>query len=107
QVGARIAALGNGRFPPLRITGGPLRGISHTLPVASAQVKSAVLLAGLFARGETAVIEPTPTRDHTEQMLAWFGAQVHRQPGRVSVTSGGLRGGDLAVPGDIAYAEVV
>jgi len=107
QMGARIAALGDGRFPPLRITGGPLRGISYTLPVASAQVKSAVLLAGLFARGETTVVEPTLTRDHTERMLAWFGAQVHRQPGRVSVTPGGLRGRELAVPGDISSAAFV
>ncbi len=107
QMGARIAALGNGRFPPLRITGGLLRGISYTLPVASAQVKSAVLLAGLFAQGETTVIEPTLTRDHTERMLAWFGAQIHRQPGRVSVTSGALRGRELAVPGDISSAAFV
>src|SRR3989441_1231326 len=107
QMDARIAALGDGRFPPLRITGGPLRGISYTLPVASAQVKSAVLLAGLFARGETTVIEPTLTRDHTERMLAWFGAPIHRQPGRVSVTSGALRGRELAVPGDISSAAFV
>lgn len=104
QMGARIVALGGGRFPPLRITGGPLRGISYTLPVASAQVKSAVLLAGLFARGETTVVEPVATRDHTERMLAWFGAKVNQQTGRVSVTSGELRGREVRVPGDMSSA---
>jgi len=104
QMGARIAALGDGRFPPLRITGGPLRGISYTLPVASAQVKSAVLLAGLFARGETTVVEPNPTRDHTERMLAALGAPVRRDDGRVSIGAAALRGREIRVPGDMSSA---
>lgn len=104
QMGARVEALGGGRYPPLRITGGPLRGITYRLPVPSAQVKSAVLLAGLFAQGETAVVEPVPTRDHTERMLDWFGGRVTRQAGRVSVTSSGLRGREVRVPGDISSA---
>ncbi len=103
QMGARIVALGGGgRHPPLRITGGPLRGISYTLPVPSAQVKSAVLLAGLFADGETTVIEPVPSRDHTERMLEWFGGRVTRRAGGISVTAGELRGRDVSVPGDIS-----
>ena len=104
QMGARIAALGDGRFPPLRITGGPLRGISYTLPVASAQVKSAVLLAGLFARGETTVVEPNPTRDHTERMLVALGAPVRRDDGRVSIGAAALRGREIRVPGDMSSA---
>jgi len=104
QMGARVEALGGGRFPPLRITGGPLRGITYRLPVPSAQVKSAVLLAGVFAQGETVVVEPVPTRDHTERMLDAFGGRVTRQAGRVSVTSSGLRGREVRVPGDISSA---
>ncbi len=70
------------RLPPLEIRGAPLRGVEYELPVASAQVKSCVLLAGLLAEGETCVIEPLPTRDHTERMLAAAGATVERSPGR-------------------------
>jgi 3-phosphoshikimate 1-carboxyvinyltransferase len=107
QMGARIVALGDGRFPPLRITGGSLRGIAYTLPVASAQVKSAVLLAGLLAEGTTTVREPTPTRDHTERMLAWFGVQVQRNGSAVSVTPGPLGGREVFVPGDVSSAAFV
>src|SRR2546429_2164650 len=91
-MGAGIVASGDGRFPPLRITGRSLRGITYTLPIASAQVKSAVLLAGLLAQGPTTVVEPTPTRDHTERMLAAFGAPIRRDGDRVSVTAAALPG---------------
>ena len=64
---------------PITIEGGPVQAISYELPVASAQVKSAVLLAGLYAEGETTVVEPLPTRDHTENMLEQAGVTVHRQ----------------------------
>lgn len=104
QMGARIVASGDGRFPPLRISGGSLRGITYTLPVASAQVKSAVLLAGLLAEGPTTVVEPTPTRDHTERMLAAFGAPIRRDGDRVSVTAAALRGHEVRVCGDISSA---
>ena len=104
QMGARIVASGDGRFPPLRISGGSLRGITYTLPVASAQVKSAVLLAGLLAEGPTTVVEPTPTRDHTERMLATFGAPIRRDGDRVSVTAAALRGHEVRVCGDISSA---
>ena len=75
-MGATVLGRDGGRLPPLTIRGGSLKGIDYTLPVASAQVKSAILLAGLFAEGETTVHEPGPSRDHTERMLRWFGAEV-------------------------------
>jgi len=95
----------NGR-PPLRIRGGaPLRGIDCTLPVASAQVKSALLLAGLYASGETTVHEPAVTRDHTERMLAVFGQPVRREGLSVALAPAGrLQGTDVEVPGDLSSA---
>ena len=106
QMGAKLSATGEKFCPPLIIDGTPdLRGIEYRLPVASAQVKSAVLLAGLFARGMTTVIEPVPTRDHTERMLEFFGVPVARDGARISV--GGRRlpsARDFTVPGDISSA---
>jgi len=103
RMGARIETT-NG-LPPVRIGGAELSAISYELPVASAQVKSAVLLAGLYAGGPTTVIEPLPTRDHTELMLAAAGASVTRRPGRVSVAPAkALRLGDVRVPGDFSAA---
>ena len=90
---------------PLRIRGSSrLRSIEYHLPVASAQIKSCVLLAGLNADGETSVIEPVATRDHTERMLRWFGVDVKRSGSRVSVEGRrGLRsGGEMTIPGDIS-----
>ena len=106
QMGARLRAQGEGGRPPLRIEpAGDLRGIHYHLPVASAQVKSAVLLAGLYAAGETCVTEPAPTRDHTERMLAAFGYPVRRDGGRVCLDGRGrLTGTELAVPGDLSSA---
>ncbi|HNY40965.1 MAG TPA: 3-phosphoshikimate 1-carboxyvinyltransferase, partial [Bryobacteraceae bacterium] len=72
QMGARLGAR-DGKFPPIEIEGGELRPIDYAMPVASAQVKSCLLLAGLYARGETCVREPAPSRDHTERMLEGFG----------------------------------
>jgi len=103
RMGASIAAV-NGR-PPLTIDGAALHGISHVPEVPSAQVKSAVLLAGLHASGRTAVIEPSPTRDHTERALHAFGVHVGRANGAVSVEGGQrLRAIDVHVPGDISSA---
>ncbi len=76
QMGATVELLGPGGTAPIRIRGGDLRGIEYALPVASAQVKSCVLLAGLFADGSTTVIEPAPTRDHTERLLRAMGVRV-------------------------------
>jgi 3-phosphoshikimate 1-carboxyvinyltransferase len=100
-MGARVDAA-DGR-PPLTITGGPLTGVTHTPEVPSAQIKSAVLLAGLRAAGTTTVVETQPTRDHTERALAAFGVAVDASvPGRLTVTGGAPLHGGLAlrVPGD-------
>ena len=105
QMGAVIETAEGGR-PPLRIKGGRrLRGIQYELPVPSAQVKSALLLAGLYAEGETAVTEPAPTRDHTERMLSAFGYEVATAGRTVTLRGGGrLRGTELRVPADISSA---
>lgn len=92
-------------FPPLKIAGGKLSPIEYELPVASAQVKSAVLFAGLFARGETTVVEPIRTRDHSEIALRAFGAQVTRTGPRITLAGEQpLTGIDAEVPGDISSA---
>ncbi len=104
-MGARIEAEPGG-LAPLRIQGGRLRPILYRMPVASAQVKSAVLLAGLLAMGETTVVEPAPTRDHTERMLPLFGAEVKVRDQAVSVQGPArLRGAQICVPGDISSAS--
>ena len=103
QMGAQVES--DGGKPPLEIGDGELRGIRYELPVASAQVKSCVLLAGLYARGRTTVLEPSPTRDHTERMLTAAGAPVTRRPGRVSVGPvEALRLREVFVPGDFSAA---
>lgn len=90
---------------PLEIEGRPLRGIDYELPVASAQVKSAILLAGLYADSETTVVEPVPTRDHTELMLEAAGARVARRPTSVTVwPAERLELGTVEVPGDFSSA---
>jgi len=102
-MGARIETT-EGR-PPLAIQGGELKGIRYELPVASAQVKSCVLLAGLYAAGRTTVVEPLPTRDHTELMLEAAGVSVRRQQRRISVgPAERLRLGEVVVPGDFSAA---
>jgi 3-phosphoshikimate 1-carboxyvinyltransferase len=93
------------RLPPLRIEAAPLSGISYELPVASAQVKSCLLFAGLLADGETRVIEPLPSRDHSERILAAAGAEVRRSEGAVSVRPASrLEPGAIAVPADFSSA---
>jgi 3-phosphoshikimate 1-carboxyvinyltransferase len=103
-MGARLEAR-DGRLPPLAIEGSPLHGISYRLPVASAQVKSCLLLAGLLAEGETTVVEELPTRDHTERMLRQAGAQVRSNAGAVSVTGvERIELGSVEVPADFSSA---
>jgi 3-phosphoshikimate 1-carboxyvinyltransferase len=103
RMGARVEAV-DGR-PPLTIHGGDLQAIEYRAEVPSAQVKSAILLAGLQGRGRTSVIEPTPTRDHTERALATFGVTVTADGGAIAVDGGQrLRACTLAVPGDISGA---
>jgi 3-phosphoshikimate 1-carboxyvinyltransferase len=104
RMGARIEAR-EGGYAPLKIAGAPLTAIEYMLPVPSAQVKSAVLLAGLFAEGITSVVEPVRTRDHTELALAEFGARIDRE-GRAIRIHGRPRLGARAldVPGDLSSA---
>ncbi len=120
QMGAKLSAEGEKQCPPLSVEGGPLKGITYKLPVASAQVKSAVLLAGLFAEGSTTVIEDVRSRDHTERMLEYYLVKTKREErweGGPSLTTRKLReiritvkGGqipesrDFHVPGDISSA---
>jgi 3-phosphoshikimate 1-carboxyvinyltransferase len=103
-MGAHITA-GDGERPPLRIHGGKLKAIDYTTPTASAQVKSAVLFAGLFAKGETSVEEPHRTRDHSEQALRAFGVELNRRRTRTTLRGGQkLHAIQAAVPGDISSA---
>jgi 3-phosphoshikimate 1-carboxyvinyltransferase len=104
KMGARIEAT-NEQFPPLRITGQKLKGITYALPVASAQVKSCVLLAGLYAQGETTVQEPSRTRDHTEIALRELGADIEVERRTIRVRGGApLIAKQLVVPGDLSSA---
>lgn len=89
---------------PLVINGGSLQGITYTLPVASAQLKSALLLAGLFAEGDTVVEEPVRSRDHTERMLASMGAGIRVTDRTITLSPGELSAVDVTVPGDISAA---
>ena len=110
QMGADIRAKDD-NFPPLEIHGSKLRAMHYEMPVASAQVKSAVLLAGLFASGDTSLTEPATTRDHTELALAEFGAQIEKR-GRTIIVRGmangtkhaNLQARSLDVPGDLSSA---
>lgn len=105
QMGACIAGRSGGTLAPLAITGSPLRGISYSSPIASAQVKSALMLAGLYAEGETSVTEPALSRDHSERMFRYFGADLSTIGTTVTVHGGQeLQGGEIAVPGDISSA---
>jgi 3-phosphoshikimate 1-carboxyvinyltransferase len=104
QMGASIDAR-EGTYPPLTIHGRPLHGIDYTLPVASAQVKSCLLFAGLFAQGDTIVREPVRTRDHTEIALKEFGADISSSKRTITLRAGAhLTGRELFVPGDLSSA---
>lgn len=105
QMGAKIDGRNDGEFAPLHIRGGQLAAISYELPVASAQVKSAILLAGLQAEGETVVIEPEETRDHTERMIRQFGGHIVKEGNAIKVQGHQVfTGTDVYVPGDISSA---
>ncbi len=106
EMGAQIQTTGERGTPPVSITGNQtLKGIHYDLPMASAQVKSGILLAGLWAEGETSVTEPEPTRDHTERMLRAFGYDVKTQGNRISLQGGGkLVATNIQVPSDISSA---
>ena len=105
-MGAQIQSTGERGTPPISISAAQaLKGIHYDLPMASAQVKSGILLAGLWAEGETSVTEPEPTRDHTERMLRAFGYEVKTEGNRISLQGGGkLVGTNIQVPSDISSA---
>ena len=107
RMGANIEGKENGNFAPITVRGGKLRGINYELPVASAQVKSAVLLAGLYAKGVTSVTEPIKSRDHTERFLKYFGANIEEKGNTVSVHGEqalNAEGFEIGIPGDISSA---
>lgn len=102
-MGARITGRGGGTLAPLAITGGALSGIDYASPISSAQVKSALMLAGLYASGETRVTEPSLSRDHSERMFRFFGADLDTFSNGVVVRGGKeLQGQNIIVPGDIS-----
>ncbi len=105
EMGAEIRSNSDGTAP-LQISGGAeLKGIDYEMPMASAQVKSSLLLAGLYADGDTCVTEPAPTRDHTERMLTGFGVEVKRDSNKVCLSGGGsLKATKVDVPADISSA---
>jgi 3-phosphoshikimate 1-carboxyvinyltransferase len=104
-MGASIIAEGENGRPPLRVEGGALRGIDYVSPVASAQIKSAILLAGLFASGTTSVSEPHLSRDHTERMFEYFGIPLKREGLKVTIQGGSRpQSRDFRVPGDVSSA---
>jgi len=104
-MGADIQSSAQGT-PPLRIRGNPpLKGIEYRMPIASAQVKSALLLAGLYTHSTTCIVEPAPTRDHTERMLRGFGCEVKEEEGKICLRGGQrLQGHAIDVPADISSA---
>jgi 3-phosphoshikimate 1-carboxyvinyltransferase len=104
RMGADLSARDGDRLPPVVVKGRPLKGVRHVLEVASAQVKSACLLAGLFAEGETTVVEPTRSRDHTERMLRGMGVDLRVDGLAVTVAPGRPKGTRVDVPGDISSA---
>src|SRR5450432_425747 len=104
-MGAKIEAEGEQETAPLRIEGAPLHGIKYSMPVASAKLKSALLFAGLFAKGKTTVQEPVPTRNHTELMLNYFLVRTHKDETGVSVFGDHVpESRDFSIPGDISSA---
>jgi 3-phosphoshikimate 1-carboxyvinyltransferase len=104
QMGAQISAAA-GDLPPLRVRGGCLAPIEYAMPVASAQVKSAILFAGLFAGGRTCIVEPVPTRDHSEHALVAFGADLERVDRRICIRGNqSLRPIAAEIPGDLSTA---
>lgn len=104
MMGAAVMGRGGGSLAPLAFRGGNLRGIEYPMPVASAQLKSCILIAGLFADGETAVAQPAESRDHTERMMSAMGADVRKDGLRIAVRPSELSPMDIRVPSDISGA---
>jgi 3-phosphoshikimate 1-carboxyvinyltransferase len=105
MMGVKISAKCGGEYPPLTIIGGEVRAITYKNLIASAQIKSAILFAGLYSKGTTKVVEPVRSRDHTERMLKYFGAKVKIEGKNVSVRGGSeLKAKAFEIPGDISSA---
>ena len=104
KMGAQVMGRQAGSLAPLAIQGGSLRGIEYNLPVASAQVKSCIMLASLSADGPTVIHQPAPSRDHTERMITAMGASIEEDGLAIRVHPGSLNAVDIAVPGDISSA---
>ena len=104
MMGAQVMGRDGGSLAPLAFTGGNLAGIEYNMPVASAQLKSCILIAGLYAEGETTVIQPAESRDHTERMMAAMGADIQKDALRVTVRPSELKSIDIQVPSDISGA---
>ncbi|UCD16195.1 MAG: 3-phosphoshikimate 1-carboxyvinyltransferase [Candidatus Zixiibacteriota bacterium] len=104
QMGAHILARNNNNDPPITVLGGNLCSIYYSMPVASAQVKSAVLIAALYCADSTTVFEEFPTRDHTERMLDYFGADITLSQNEITVAGSDLKPREIFVPGDISSA---
>ncbi len=104
RMGAEISAAGEGDLAPLEIVGGGLRGIDYRLPIPSAQVKSAVILAALNAQGPTTIAGDRGSRDHTERMALHLGADLELSPAGITVNPTVLRAGEMDVPADISSA---
>ena len=102
QMGAQINGRDNGNLLPLSITGGNLEGIRFNQPVPSAQVKSSLLVAGLYAEGSTYIIQPSLSRDHTELMLKAMGANIQVNGLEIEIQKSNLNPVDISVPGDIS-----
>ena len=103
-MGAQIWGRKDGGLAPLTVHGSTLTGMSYEMPVASAQLKSSLLLAGLSAHGTTTIIEPAPSRDHTERMMTAMGANIRRHGGAIEIDSSDMTATDVTVPGDISSA---
>lgn len=105
EMGAQIEGKEDGNKLPLTIIGSELKGIRYELPVASAQVKSAILLAGMYAEGETEVIEPSASRDHTERMLTYLGVPITKNGNSIKISKvSNINPGEIVVPSDISSA---
>jgi 3-phosphoshikimate 1-carboxyvinyltransferase len=105
RMGAEISGRANNKYPPLAIKGKRLQAMHYALPVASAQVKSAIILAGLYADGVTEIIEPAQSRDHTERMLPSFGAEIKANGLHITIEGGAeMQGRESYVPGDFSSA---
>ncbi|MFP4697699.1 MAG: 3-phosphoshikimate 1-carboxyvinyltransferase [Eubacteriales bacterium] len=105
KMGAKINSLNKNNCAPLKITGQPLKGIHYSLPVASAQVKSSIMLASLFAKGNTIIEEPSASRNHSEIMLEYYGGNIHKEELKLTIEPfPNLTGKKVIIPGDISSA---